>query len=251
MFLINIFVVFIYQPLLNLLVIIYDGLEYAFPQYADMGIAVVVFTIIFRILWLPISLSADRTEREKRKIADEVAEIKNKYSKDPIERKKKIRALFRSHPGPVAASAIDLFFQVLIALMLYRMFSTGLGGSDSNLLYKFLPQPDKPFNLMFLGQFDLTKPSIFLNLLQSLLILVAEIIMSISSPFPITKRDLSTIIFLPIISFFIFIMMPAGKKLFIISTIAFTIVLILVKQLIFLYHSLNRKLDTFTLKTEK
>lgn len=248
MFLISIFVVLIYQPLFNLLIIIYDGLEFAFPQYADMGIAVIVFTIIFRILWLPISLSADRSEREKREIADKVAEIKNKYSTDPIERRKQIKALFRSNPGPVAASAIDLFFQVLIAIMLYRMFSTGLGGSDFNLLYKFIPQPDKPFNLMFLGQFDLAKPSLFLNLLQSIFILAAEIIMTISSPFPITKRDLSTIIFLPIISFFIFMMMPAGKKLFIIATIGFTIVFMLVKQIIFLYHSLGSKLDSFTLK---
>ena len=251
MFLISIFVVLIYQPLLNLLVIIYDGLLYAFPQYADMGIAVVIFTIIFRILWLPISLSADRSEKEKREIADKVEEIKNKYSTDPIERKKQIRTLFRSNPGPVAASAIDLFFQVLIAIMLYRMFSTGLEGSDFNLLYKFIPQPEEPFNLMFLGQFDLTKPNLFLNLLQSILILAVEIIMTISSPFPVTKRDLSTIILLPIISFFIFMMMPAGKKLFIIATIGFTIVFMLVKQIIFLYHSLGSKLDSFTLNKTK
>lgn len=251
MFLISIFVILIYQPLFNLLVAIYDGLEFVFPQYADMGIAVIIFTIIFRILWLPISISAGRSEKEKRKIADEVAEIKNKYSKDPIERKRQIRALFRSNPGPVAASAIDLFFQVLIAVMLYRMFSAGLGGADFHLLYKFIPQPDEPFNLMFLGQFDLTKPNLFLNLLQSIFILVAEIIMTISSPFPVTKRDLSTIILLPIISFFIFMMMPAGKKLFIIATIGFTIVFMLVKQIVFLYHSLSSKLDRFALSKAK
>jgi len=247
MFLVDIFITFFYQPLLNLLVLIYNGLVYAFPQKADMGMAVIIFTVAFRLLWMPISLASDRSEKEKREIAERVKEIRKQYAHDPVSQKKEIRNLFKSRTGPVTASAIDLFFQILVALMLYRMFSKGLGGDDFHLLYKFIPQSKEPFNLVFLGKYDLTHPSMFLNFLQSIFILTAEVLGAISSPFPLTRRDLSTIFFLPIISFLIFMTLPAGKKLFIITTLGFSIMLMLVKLVIFLYHNLGAKLNNFAL----
>ena len=147
----------------------------------------------------------------------------------------------------MAASAFDLIFQILVALMLYRMFSTGLEGADFHLLYKFIPQPKEPFNLVFLGKYDLSQPSIFLNFLQSLFLFLAEVLSAISSPFPLTRRDLSTIFFLPVLSFFFFMFMPAGKKLFIISTLGFSIIMMLAKLIIFLYHDLGKKLRNFAL----
>lgn len=252
MFLVNIFVACFYQPLLNLLVAIYDGLMYVIPQNTDMGIAVIIFTVAFRLLWMPISLASDRSEKEKRNIAEKINEIKKLYAHDPIGEKREIKNLFKAHPGPVTASAIDLFFQILVALMLYRMFSTGLEGADFHLLYKFIPEPQEPFNLMFLGKYDLSRPNMFLNMIQSLFIFIAEVLWAIGSPFPVTRRDLSTIIFLPIISFFIFMLLPAGKKLFIITTLGFSIVFMLVKLIIFLYHGLGNKLNQFALnKAEK
>jgi YidC/Oxa1 family membrane protein insertase len=246
MFLVNLFVVCFYQPLFNLLVAIYNLIAYVYPQKVDMGIAVIIFTIAFRILWLPISLASDRPEKEKREIAQKVTEINEEFSHDPVRAKKEVRNLLRSHPGPVVASAFDLFFQVLIALMLYRMFTSGLEGADFHLLYKFIPQPNHPFNLFFLGKYDLANPNITLNIVQSIFILVAELLSAFFSPFPTTRRDLSTVIFLPIISFLIFMTLPAGKKLFIITTLGFSITLMLVKQLIFLYHSIGKSIENFT-----
>ncbi len=251
MFFDHLFTIIIYQPLFNLLVGVYDLLYYISPKNTDMGIAVIIFTICFRIIWLPISISADRSEKEKRAIAEKVAEIEKIYSDNPIGKKNEIKRLLKSNPGPVFNSALDIFFQVLIAIMLIRMFSTGLKGADFHLLYRFIPQPNQPFNLMFLGKFDLTYPNLFLNFIQSLFILIAEILSTISSPFPITRKDLITIIFLPIISFFIFLLMPSGKKLFIITTLGFSIILMLVKQIIFLYHSLSNRFEKFALKTAK
>jgi YidC/Oxa1 family membrane protein insertase len=230
---------------------IYDLLAYVAPEKVDMGITVIIFTICFRVLWLPVSFSADRSEKEKREIAQAVTEIERNFSDDPIAKKREIKKLLKSKPGPIASSAFDLFFQVLIAIMLIRMFSTGLQGSDFHLLYKFIPQPTEPFNLTLLDKFDLTKPNLFLNFIQSFLILSAEVLTALFSPFPTTKRDLITIIFLPIISFFLFLLMPSGKKLFIITTLSFSIILMLVKQTIFLYHSFSNTFEKFALKTAK
>jgi len=245
MFIFDIFNLLFYQPLFNLLVATYNIMDLATRGHADMGVAVIAFTIIFRLLWLPISFASDRSEKEKREIADLVQKYKKDYADDPVKQKKEIKNLFRTKRGPVAASAFDLFFQILIAIMLYRMFSTGLEGSDFPLLYKFIPAPTKPFNLMFLGVFDLSQPNVFLNVIQSLFILLAEIIAAWSSPFPQSRSDFMTIVFLPILSYFFFMFMPAGKKLFVIATLGFSIVFMLVKQIVFLYHNLGDRLNTF------
>lgn len=251
MFLLNIFTVLVYQPLFNLLVATYDILALIPGVTPDMGVAVIIFTIIFRILWLPISFASDRSEKEKREITAKVELIKKNYANNPARERQEIKKLLTSHKGPVVASALDLFFQVLVAIMLYRMFSTGLEGADFNLLYKFIPQPTEPFNLMFLGIFDLSRTNTFLNLLQSLFILIAEVLAAWSSPFPTTRNEMFTIILLPILSFFFFMFMPAGKKLFIITTLGFSIILMLVKQSVFLYHSLSNTLENFALKGAK
>ena len=74
---------------------------------------------------------------------------------------------------------------------------------------------------------------------------MAELLSNSLSPFPSTKKDVTTTIALPIISFFVFLGLPAGKKLFIITTLCFSIAIMLVKQVIFVYHSISGKFEKF------
>ena len=53
----------------------------------------------------------------------------------------------RGNPGPVISETINITIQVIIILMLYRIFKTGLEGADLHLLYPFMPEvkiPDQP-----------------------------------------------------------------------------------------------------------
>ena len=239
----SIFILFIYQPFLNLLVGVYYLLDFIPGLTVDMGWAVIIFTIVFRILWLPISLSSDRKEGDKRRIAEKIKELSILYAKDPIVRKAEERKLMIENKGLMIATYIDIGFQVIIALMLYRIFSKGLMGVDFHYLYHFIPAPDKPFNLMFLGRYDLTHPNITLNVIQTVCILVIEILSVTFSPFPARKRDLSTVFILPLIAYLFFSLMPAGKKLFVIVTLLFSIILMLVKRMVYWYHNINNKLE--------
>lgn len=242
-FLLQWFVQFFYRPFFNLLVAIYWLMDQATGGKADMGIAVILFTIAFRVLWLPISLSSDRSEKERWEIADKVKQIRKNYRNDPVGEKQATKALLRSNRGVMIASGFNIGLQVMIALMLYRIFATGLGGADFHLLYSFMPKIEKPFNLLFLGQYDLSHPNMTLNMIQSLTILIAELLTNLISPFPATRKDVTTALALPAISFLIFANLPAGKKLFIITTLCFSILLMLVKQIVFVYHSLSGKFE--------
>lgn len=234
---------FIYQPFFNLLVVIYYSLQ-KFSPTVDMGIAVIVFTIIFRIIILPLSISSGRTEKEKVEMMEKLNELDVKYKNDPVGRKKESKKVFRSNKRVLISEIIDISIQVLIALMLYRIFSTGLEGADFHLLYDGVAVPKEPFNLIFLNQFDLSKPSVLLNIINSLVIFIAEALNIANSARPVTREDKMALFVFPILVFVYLYYMPAGKKLFVITTLLFSIGIMLVQASIFWYHKITGKLET-------
>src|SRR3989338_10684245 len=131
--------------------------------------------------------------------------------------------------------------------MLWRIFSKGLLGADFHLLYDFVPQPKEALNLTFLGKYDLTHPNATLNALQSILIFGLEAELGLFSPFPLTRRDIILMQFtLPLGSYIIFSQLPAGKKLFIITSLLFSIAYVTQKQAKCLWPKLSGRFGTRT-----
>lgn len=234
----------IYQPFFNILVFFYWILEQVTGGNADMGIAVILLTILIRLLLLPMSLSGDKSEAERREIAIKMKELEEIYAQDPMTLKQQKQKLMRSSRGVVIGELFSLVIQVAIALMLWRIFATGLSGEDIHLLYPFMPEVDLPFNLVFLGTFDLTHTSFFLNLVQSLMIFILETLSMYTSPYRPERGEVVRYqLALPVVSFFVFMFLPAGKKLFVIMTLFISI-------LITLYKVIRRKFEDYKAKVE-
>lgn len=224
-----VFVKFIYQPFFNLLVLVYQSLD-NFMGLPDMGWAVIIFTVVFRLLILPLSLNAGRSEKEKYDISEKYKEIQKEYAHEPLKLKQAKRSIIKSNPIIILSETFDVFIQVLIALMLYRMFTSGLKGMDFHLLYKFVTPPADHFNLTWMNKYDLTHPNNFLNWVNTIVIFLAEFLSMRFSAFPIGRNEKLTLIILPIGAFIFFGTMPAGKKLFVITTLLFSIVLMLIRR---------------------
>lgn len=215
---------YIYQPFFNILVGLYLLLGGISPNFLDMGIAVIIFSLVIRIILFPLTLAGERSEEEKKKIIDQVLEIKRLYSHEPIRQRAEIKLVMRSNSRSVIATTVNLAIQLAIILMLYRIFTTGLEGRDFYLLYDFMPRPGI-INLMFLGKYDLSHTNATLNLLQSLMIFVVELLVALRAPFALSKKDKALMqIVLPLGSYLIFMFLPAGKKLFVITSLAFSAV---------------------------
>jgi len=229
MLIISVFTTVIYQPFFNLLVFIYWLLGFGSAQ-PDMGMAVIILTVIIRILLLPMSLAGSDSEKERREISAKMIELERNFGDDPIKLKSEQKKMMKKSRHIVWGEVVSLFVQVSIALMLWKIFETGLPGGDLHLIYPFMPQVDLPFNLMFLNKIDLSATSFRLNLLQSILIFILESLSVLTSPFPHSRAEVIRLQFtLPVLSFLIFIFMPAGKKLFVITTLIFSIILTLFK----------------------
>ncbi len=218
------FIKYFYQPFFNILVGIYWLLGQISPSLADMGIAVIIFALVVRLLTFPLTLAGERSEEEKHKIMKQIDNIKKHYSHDPIRQKELIRQVMRRNKRVVISTTINLIIQLGIVLMLYRIFTTGLEGRDYHLLYSFMPKVNH-VNLIFLGKYDLSRPNATLNLIQSILIFVVEILIALRSPVILARKHVWLMqLVLPIGSYIAFMFLPAGKKIFIITSLMFSAV---------------------------
>lgn len=244
MFLISTFTTFIYQPFFNILIFFYWGLGHI-TETPDMGVAVILLTLLIRFLLLPLSLANSRSEKQRREISTEIEKIEEQHISDPIMITKQKQMVIKKSKRILISEVITLFIQTAIALMLWKIFATGLNGGDFDLIYSFMPEVEKPFNLVFLGKFDLTHPHMSLNLIQSILIFVLETLSVYTSPYPHTRGEVVRLqLILPFVSFLIFMGLPAGKKLFVITTLVFSIILTFIK-------AVQRRFYDFREKAEK
>lgn len=233
----NLFTEFIYQPFLNILVIFYWAVGKSSIGY-DMGVAVILLTIFIRIILLPVTLMGHRSEKERREIEEKVKEITAKYSSDPVLQQKEIKKVLRYRPRILIAEGGMFAIQMGIFFLLLRLFSKGLSGEDLHLLYSWIPDVPQPFNLTFWGgRFELTHPDFVLNLIQSLVIFLFEAFALVTSPYPTNRKEIIRVQFiLPVVSFIAFAFLPAGKKLFVITTLLFSLLVSVVRQALYLYH---------------
>lgn len=236
------FTTYIYQPFFNILIGLYWVVGRLFAQ-PDMGIAVIFFAVAVRLILLPIDLLGEQSDEEKFQISEKIKRLKKELDSDPIRQKAEIRNVMRQSPGAIVSEVFNVLIQLIIILILYRIFTTGLEGEDLHLIYPFMPPIKLPINLMFLGKYDLSRTNSTLNLIQSGMIALSEIIhLNFQAVKPSRRDFISLVLIFPIVCYAIFIFLPAGKKVFIITSLAFGIIVKLVKQGLFLYYSFSHRI---------
>lgn len=149
----------LYQPLYNGLIFLMDILP-----FVDAGVAVLLFTIIVKLVLFPLSKSAVSTQFKMRTLAPELEELKKKYKDDRQEQARKTMELYRENNINPFSSVLLIFIQLPIIFALYFVFlNGGLPEIDTELLYSFIPEPQN-VDIFFLGIFDITQSSWILAL---------------------------------------------------------------------------------------
>ena len=157
----ELFHTFIYQPIYNTLALFINVIP-----GGDVGIAIIVLTLVVKFALFPLSLKALRTQAAMREIDPEMKRIKKEYEKDPQEQARRTMALLKEKKVNPFASVFLILIQLPIIFGLYFVFlNEGTnGGFDQSVLYSFITNPEHA-SFMFLGLISLTGKSIALALL--------------------------------------------------------------------------------------
>lgn len=157
----------IYDPLYNGLVYLVDII----PTH-DIGIAIIILTILVKFVLFPLSRQAVRTQMLMRSVAPEIEKLKETYKDKQEEQARAIFALYKEKGIRPFSSFFLILIQFPILFGLYWVFwKGGLPSVDPNMLYSFVPMPAS-VNMEFLSMIDMRERSIFLAVLAGLTQLV-------------------------------------------------------------------------------
>lgn len=121
---INIYNNFIYQPILALLVFIYNNLA-----FNDLGLAILILTAAVRFIFSPLFHKSVKSQIIMQKIQPEIERIKNHHKDNQQEQASALMELYRRHGVNPFGNFLLLFVQLPILIALYRVFANELSGS--------------------------------------------------------------------------------------------------------------------------
>lgn len=220
---------YFYEPILNGLVYILN-----YVPFHDVGLAVIVLTIIVRIVIFPLNHHATVTQKKIKDLEPELKEVKEKY-KDSKDQSQKIMDLYKQHGiNPLSLFSIfALFLQIPIFFAMYKAFAGGIN-FDQSLMYSFVHIPEI-ISKNFLGFIDVTQKG---NYILAALAGVSQFIqINLAMP-PVKdtgpkkggfKEELARSMgiqmryFMPVLIFFIATRLPAAMSLYWLTMNVFSI----------------------------
>ncbi len=154
----------VYVPLYNALAALVDIIP-----TADLGIAVILLTLLVKLVLLPLSLKAAHTQHALKELEPQLKQIRDKYKNNNEEVARRTLALYKENDVSIFASILVAIIQIPIVIALYFVFLHIIQSYafDPSLLYSFVSVP-AAVSHMFLGFVDLTHKSIALAVLAAL-----------------------------------------------------------------------------------
>ncbi len=145
------------QPLYNLLIFILNNVP-----FADLGVAVVILTVVVRSVLYPISKNAIRSQIRMKKIQGQMRELQEKYKDNKTEQAQKLMELYKENNIKPFSGFLLILIQLPIMIALYFVFSKeGLPEIKADMLYSFISIPENISPKMF-GLIDIVSKSILL-----------------------------------------------------------------------------------------
>lgn len=152
------YVTLFYRPIFNLLMALY-----AWVPGHDIGVAIILLTVIVKLVMWPFSHKAIVSQKALTEIQPKVEALKKEYGDRQEELAKAMMALYSKEKVSPVSSCLPVLIQIPVFIALYRAMSHGLSSSGFDALYSFVANPGTIGTVAF-GLIDLAKPSIPLAL---------------------------------------------------------------------------------------
>ncbi|PIZ88849.1 MAG: hypothetical protein COX90_02355 [Candidatus Nealsonbacteria bacterium CG_4_10_14_0_2_um_filter_38_17] len=229
-FLISAFNLILYQPLFNALVLLYEIL----PGH-DFGLAIIILTVLIRLVLYPSSLQSIRSQKAMAEIQPKIQEIQRNYKNDQAKQAQVIMELYRKERISPFSGCLPLLLQLPILIALYQVFWRGFQPEQLVNLYSFVPHPGQ-INPFSLGIVNLSQPNaIFAILSGALQFLQTKMLNPRQKEYSLKPKDNKTSQFseimqkemlyiFPVFTVFILLRLPSAIGLYWIITTLFAII---------------------------
>ena len=205
----------LYQPLFNGLIFLYNVIP-----GRDFGIAIIVLTVMVRLLFYPLFQKQMKAQKEMTLIQPKIKEVQKKYKNDKEKQAQATMDLYREHKINPFSGCLPMLIQLPILIAFFQVLRTGLDPSRLNDLYGFVKNPGS-IDPMFLGLIDLAKSSVVLAVLagaaqfiQSKMSLPAAGLQKGQGADFTSLMSTQMVYFMPVLTVMIAWQLPAGLPLY-------------------------------------
>ncbi|KPJ55539.1 hypothetical protein AMJ49_06875 [Parcubacteria bacterium DG_74_2] len=150
------FYIVLYQPLFNGLILLYQ-----YIPGRDFGIAVIVLTILIRLVMYPLGTKGIKAQKALSELQPKMKEIQEKFKHDKEKQGRAMMELYKKEKINPLSGCLPLLIQLPIIIALYKVFlsfkEAGLGPDQLQALYSFVHFAND-ISTSFLGIIELTEP---------------------------------------------------------------------------------------------
>jgi len=230
----ELFTTLLFQPLLNLLVFLYNLIP-----GNDLGLAIILLTVLIKLVLYPLSRQSIRSQKALQELQPKIDALKKQYKDDKEKLAKEMMQLYKNEKVNPMSSCLPLLIQLPFLIAVFQVFRTGLSAESLDLLYPFVSNPGQLNSIAF-GFLDLNKSNIYLAVATGLAQFWQTKMLSTKRPekkVPGSKdEDMTAIMnkqmlyFMPVLTVIIGVSLPAGLILYWFVT---TILTVAQQQLMF------------------
>jgi len=153
---------FLYIPIYNLLIYLVGVLP-----GGDVGLAVVIVTLLVKAITFPLSLSALKTQAAMRQIEPKLKELRETYKDDKPKQAEAMFALYKEHKIRPFSSILLMLIQIPVLITLFLVFQREpIDRVNPEILYSFVTDPGT-FSALFLGIFLIAGHNIVLAVIAA------------------------------------------------------------------------------------
>jgi YidC/Oxa1 family membrane protein insertase len=155
----------LYRPLFNSMVFFYNTIP-----GANIGLALILTTLVVRILMIPLYRASIKSQREMAIVQPILKELQTKYKDDRQKLSEEMLKAYKEHNVNPFAGILLLFVQIPIFIAIYRVSLNIFKPENYPALYSFITLPES-FNPQFFGLLNVADSK---NIILALLVGISQ-----------------------------------------------------------------------------
>lgn len=155
----------LYRPLFNSMVFFYNTIP-----GANIGLALILTTLVVRILMIPLYRASIKSQREIAIIQPILKELQTKYKDDRQKLSEEMLKAYKEHNVNPFAGILLLFVQIPILIAIYNVSLNIFKPENYPALYSFITLPET-FNPQFFGLLNVADSK---NIILALLVGISQ-----------------------------------------------------------------------------
>jgi len=172
-------------------------LKYFYSYMGNYGWAIIVLTILVRVPFIPILNKSQQSMKKMQKVQPLMAELKEKYKKDPAKMQKETMALYKKHKVNPIGGCLPMFLQIPVFIALY------------NVLLKAIELRGAHFGL-WITDLAVKDPYYVMPIIMG----ATMVLQQKMTPTAMDPKQAKMMMLMPIVFTFMFLSFPAGLVLY-------------------------------------